>query len=278
MRLVSYVHGDDEGVGELEGGTVHRLAARDMRERLGGEGLERTGESHPLGEVELLAPLPEPPSIRDFLSYPDQLAAMARRRGVDPPETWRRSPAFHFANPASVHGPTEPVIALASTGALDFEVEVVAAIGAEEEIVGFSLLCDWTARDIEHRELAVGLGPHKSKDFATSIGPCLVDPDALPYENGELDLEIEVSVNGLALSRCPTSPAQFSWPQLVLAAAEGTRLACGDLLASGALPGGSLIELGREALDPAGKEPWLLPGDTVEISCEQLGTLTVPIA
>lgn len=276
MRVVSYDRDGEMGVGEFEGGTIHRLEAGEMIEWLADGGSERTGETIDPAEVELLAPVPFPPSIRDFVGFGAQLEAMAKLRGASPPKGWRRSPAFHFSNPASICGPEEAIEAPA-TKALDFEVEIAAVLGGKGEIAGFTLLCDWTARDIEHRELAVGLGPHKSKDFATSLGPWLVTPDSLPYSDGQLELELTVAVDGTSVTRCETAGMQFPWPALVEEAARDTELVPGDLLASGALPAGSLIELGREALDPAGEEPWLLPGDTVEIRSDELGTLTVPI-
>lgn len=278
MRVVSYERAGRAGVGELEDRTIHPFTAATVVEWLAGAGDEPTGEMVPIDAVEMLAPVPSPPSVRDFIGFPDQLEAMAARRGAAAPEQWRQAPAFHFANPAAVEGSGTAVEIPAATKAFDFEVEVAAAIGADEQIAGFMLVCDWTARDIEHRELAVGLGPHKSKDFATSVGPWLVTPDELPYSDGQLELDITVTVNETAVSRCPTGGMQFAWPELVEAAAEGTQLLPGDLIASGALPGGSLIELGKEALDPAGEEPWLLPGDTVEISCEHLGSLVVQIS
>lgn len=277
MRVVSYDRDGEMGVGELEDGVIHRLEAPEMIEWLADGGSERAGETIDPAEVELLAPVPFPPSVRDFVGFGSQLEVMAKRRGGSPPQGWRRSPAFHFSNPASICGPKEAIEAPAATKALDFEIEIAAVVGGDGEIAGFTLLCDWTARDIEHRELAVGLGPHKSKDFATSLGPWLVTPDSLPYSDGQLAIELTVAVDGTPVTSCETGGMQFPWPALVEEAARGTELVSGDLLASGALPAGSLIELGREALDPDGKEPWLLPGDTVEISSDELGTLTVPI-
>jgi fumarylacetoacetate (FAA) hydrolase len=264
-------------VGELEDDVVHPLAAPTMVAWLAGEGNERTGTEYRLADVQLLAPVPDPPSVRDFYAFERHVAAGWQRRGADIPEYWYEAPAFYFSNPASIRGPGEAVAPPAAAHALDFELEVAAIVGADAEIAGFTLMNDWSARDVQADEVTVGLGPHKSKDFATGLGPWLATPDELPYRDGRLHLEVTVSVNGVELSRCDAAEQHFSWPELVAHAARDTRLRPGDVLGSGTLAGGCLLELGPQDFGNGHGERWIEPGDVVSLEAPGLGRLETPI-
>jgi len=235
---------------------------------LAGEGSEPSGQRHPIADVTVLAPVPDPPSVRDFYAFEGHVAAGWRRRGGEVPEAWYEAPAFYFSNPASIHGPGQAVRCPAGTRMLDFELEVAAVIGSGGEIAGFTLMNDWSARDIQRREMTVGLGPAKGKDFATSLGPWLATPDELPFADGRLQIEATVSVNGKELSRTSAAEMYFSWDELLAQAAGETRLRPGDVIGSGTLNGGCLLELG-----PLEGERWLEPGDEVAIAADGLGEL-----
>ena len=272
MRLVSYDDGEGGvGVGELDGDSVHELAAPSLVAWLA-EGGERTGAVHALAGLRLLAPVPDPPSVRDFFAFEGHVAAGFRLRGGSIPDHWYEQPAFYFSNPASIHGPGQPVARPSGCEMLDLELELAGVIGAGGEIAGFALMNDWSARDLQLPEMSVGLGPAKAKDFATSLGPWLVTPDELPYADGRLNLVASVSVNGRELSLCHADEQHFTWPELVAQAARDTRLRPGDVLGSGTLTGGCLIELG-----PLDGERFLEPGDLVTIEAPGLGRLETPI-
>lgn len=274
MRLVTYRDpSGQERTGRLEGETVRELRAESMIAWLRAEGHEETGAEHPVGAVTLLAPLPEPPSVRDFYAFEGHVRAGWRRRGGEVPDAWYAAPAFYFSNPASVHGPSEPVRRPAATRMLDFELEIAAVIGSAGEIAGFTLMNDWSARDVQREEMTVGLGPAKGKDFALSLGPWLVTPDELPYSEGRLGVEATVTVNGAELSRTNAAEQHWPWPELVAHAARDTRLRAGDVLGSGTLNRGCLLELG-----PLEGQRYLEPGDEVVIAAEGLGELVTPIA
>jgi fumarylacetoacetate (FAA) hydrolase len=278
MRLVTFRDRDDDvGVAELADGALRRLAASSMIEWLAGSGREPTGEEMALDEATPLAPVPDPPSVRDFYAFEQHVAAGWRRRGGEIPGYWYEAPAFYFSNPASIHGPGQPVAAPRGTRELDFELELAAVVDARGEIAGFTLMNDWSARDVQAREVTVGLGPHKAKDFAISLGPWLVTPDELPYEDGRLQLVASVSVNGRELSRCDAAEQHFPWPELLAHAAAGTRLRPGDVLGSGTLAGGCLLELGPQELSGEGDGRWIEPGDLVVLAAEGLGTLETPV-
>ena len=273
MRLVSFR--DPSGasrVGRLQGDVVSALRASSMLGWLRGEGTEDAGEQHPLEGVELLAPVPEPPSVRDFFAFEGHVATGWRLRGGEIPPAWYGAPAFYFSNPASIHGPGEPVRRPASTKLLDFELEIAAVVGSNGEIAGFTLFNDWSARDVQREEMTVGLGPAKGKDFAISLGPWLVTPDELPYSDGRLQVDAFAEVNGVELTRTSAAEQHFSWPELVSHAARDTRLRPGDLLGSGTLNRGCLLELG-----PLEGDRFLEPGDTVAIGADGLGTLETRI-
>jgi fumarylacetoacetate (FAA) hydrolase len=277
MRLVSFREpGGAARVGALEGERVAALSATTMIDWLATGG-ERSGESHDLAAVTLLAPVPAPPSLRDFYAFEAHVAAGWRRRGEEIPPYWYEEPAFYFSNPASVLGPDQPVRRPPSVEQLDFELEIAAVIGAGGELAGFSLMNDWSARDLQAREATVGLGPHKAKDFGTSLGPWLATPEDLPYENGALDLEATASVNGRELARSAAAEQHFDWPAIVARAAANTRLRPGDVLGSGTLARGCLLELGPQDFGDGRGERWLEPGDVVEISAPGLGTLRTPV-
>ena len=248
-----------EGVGEGS----RRLRAATMLEWLAGRGREPAG-----GELggDPLAPVPHPPSIRDFFAFEGHVAAGWRRRGSDIPAHWYAAPAFYFSNPASVIGPGAEVRRPAECRWLDFELEIAAVIGAGGEIAGFTLMNDWSARDVQAGEMTVGLGPAKAKDFATSLGPWLVTPDELPYRDGRLHLEATVEWNGEVVARSDASAQHWSWDEIVAHAARNTRLLPGDVLGSGTLTGGCLLEIGDG-------ERWVEPGDVVAVEAPGLGRL-----
>jgi 2-keto-4-pentenoate hydratase/2-oxohepta-3-ene-1,7-dioic acid hydratase in catechol pathway len=275
MRLVTFRASDGtDRVGRLAGDSVIELAARDMRAWLAGEGRRDADTApRPLAGVTLRAPIPEPPSVRDFFSFEGHVATGWRLRGGEIPRAWYEMPIFYFSNPASIHGPGEPVRRPAATSLLDFELEIAAVLGAGGEIAGFTLFNDWSARDLQRQEMTVGLGPAKGKDFAISLGPWLVTPDELPYDDGRLRVEASVTLNGEQLTRTTAAEQHWSWPELVEHAGRDTRLRPGDVLGSGTLNRGCLLELNAEGGTPR----WLEPGDVVTIAADELGELTTEI-
>ena len=274
MRVGSFERaGGTRLVGRLDGDRVRVLAAPDMVGYLAGDGRDETGEAIPFAELRVLAPVPDPPSIRDFYAFEGHVAAGARRRGREIAPYWYEAPAFYFSNPAAVFGPGQPVRRPAATEMLDFELEIAAVIGVggdrEPEIAGFTLMNDWSARDVQAGEVTVGLGPAKAKDFATSLGPAIVTPAELPYRDGRLHAAARVEVNGVELTRSDAAEMHFTWPELVAHAARDTRLRPGDILGSGTLTGGSLWELETDR--------WVEPGDVVALEVEGLGRLENPV-
>jgi fumarylacetoacetate (FAA) hydrolase len=198
---------------------------------------------------------------------------------------WYEVPVFYFSNPASILGPDEPVWAPQGSQALDYELELACVIGREcrdvpaddramEVVAGFTIMNDWSARDLQRIEMSVGLGPSKGKDFATSLGPELVTFDELRdrYEKGRLNLDMSAAVNGRVLSRGNAASMHWTWPDLIAHASRDVRLRPGDVLGSGTVGTGCILELTPEAVGG-----WLKPGDVVELTIERLGTLRNPV-
>lgn len=247
----------------------------------------RAAEAIDLAEVELLAPL-EPASVRDFVAFEEHVEGV--RRSVDGavgvPDAWYDAPAFYFTNPHAILGPDAEVPFPAACEARDFELEVAAVIGvggrsvppeeAGAYVFGYTILNDWSARDLQGREMQVGLGPAKGKDFATTLGPWIVTADELdPYrdEDGFLDLLCTVSVNGVEVGRDRLSNVGWTFETMIAYASRDSRVVAGDVLGSGTVGnGGCLAELwGRHG----SQEPKpLQPGDVVTLEVEGIGTLT----
>jgi len=229
-------------------------------------------------------PILAPPTFRDFYAFEQHVGTMWKRRDMEIPEAWYRLPIFYFSNVSEIRGPGDPVWAPRGSTELDYELEVAAMIDTpvrdldaargEEAIGGYTILNDWSARDLQREETTVRLGPAKGKDFASSIGPWLVTPDELAEaRSGKgYDLAMTATVNGTELSRGTWSSAHFSFGDMVERASADVRLRPGDLLGSGTVGTGCLLEIRDEILGR-----YLEPGDTVTLAIERLGELTAPV-
>jgi fumarylacetoacetate (FAA) hydrolase len=231
-------------------------------------------------------PILRPPSFRDFYAFEGHVATMWRRRDAEVPEAWYRLPVFYFSNVSEIRGPDEPVWAPHGSAELDYELEIAALVDtpardlqadrAEEAIGGFTILNDWSARDLQRDETTVRLGPAKGKDFASSIGPWLVTPDELASARRDgataPDLAMTAWVNGEETSSGTWSTAHFSFGQMLARASADVRLRAGDLVGSGTVGGGSLLEIREGTLGR-----YLQPGDVVTLRVEGLGELRTPI-
>ena len=248
--------------GRIEGDRVIQLAAQTLESFFTGGGQAREHAEYRLDEVRLLAPVRRPPSVRDFYAFEEHVknARAVTGRGEVPPE-WYEIPAFYFSNPAAIYGPDDEIPYPDRTEALDYELEVAAVMAADGAIGGFTVMNDWSARDLQRREMAIGLGPAKGKDFATSLGPLVVTPDEL----GDLRLEMVARVNGEERSRGNLGDMYHSWEAIVAHAARNTELRSGDVIGSGTVGTGCILEHGDER--------WLRPGDEVELEVERIGIL-----
>jgi len=252
--------------GRIEGDRVIHLAAQTLQSYFTGGGQAREHAEYLLTEVDLRPPVLKPPSVRDFYAFEQHVKAAYGRHGREVPEAWYRIPVFYFSNPNAMLGPDDEIPYPEPARELDYELEVAAVIGAEGKIGGFTVLNDWSARDLQREEMKVGLGPAKGKDFATSIGPVVVTPDEFDGSEGVM----VARVNGEERSRGNLASMHHSWEAIVAHAAQNTELCPGDILGSGTVGTGCILELGDER--------WLQPGDLVELEVEGIGVLRNRIA
>jgi fumarylacetoacetate (FAA) hydrolase len=229
-------------------------------------------------------PILRPPSLRDFYAFERHVATIWARRGNPVPEAWYRMPIFYFSNVSELRGPDEPVWAPQGSQELDFELEVCALVDtpaidlppdrAEEAVGGYMILNDWSARDLQREETTVRLGPAKGKDFAASIGPWLATPDELAdaHSGQGYDLAMTAAVNGQEISHGRWSDARFSFGEMLERASADVHLRPGDLIGSGTVGTGCLLEVKDATLGR-----WLEPGDEVTLHVERLGELRSPI-
>jgi 2-keto-4-pentenoate hydratase/2-oxohepta-3-ene-1,7-dioic acid hydratase in catechol pathway len=244
------------------------------------------GPAVPLTTVRLLPPLARP-TVRDFLSFEEHVegavASVIGSTGVVP--EWYEAPTFYFTNPHALVGAHDAVPLPPGCRLFDFELEVAVVVGADghsltpeqarDAIFGYTILNDWSARDLQRREMKVGLGPAKGKDSASTLGPWLVTADELEsYRDvdGLLALDMRVSVNGTEVGQDLLSNMGWPFEELISYASRGTWVRAGDVLGSGTCGnGGCLAELwGRRGeLSP----PPLQPGDVVEMTVEGIGTI-----
>jgi 2-keto-4-pentenoate hydratase/2-oxohepta-3-ene-1,7-dioic acid hydratase in catechol pathway len=270
LRYVTYDAGAGPRVGALEDGVVVDVGFDgDMVAFIaaGAPAGERTAVA---GEPRLLAPL-RPRTLRDFLGFEGHLTNAYGKLGREIPPEWYEVPAYYKGLPDTVIGPGDEVPWPAYTDRLDHELELAAVIGAtcrdvaREDaagvVFGYTIWNDYSARDVQRREVPVGLGPGKTKDWDGSnvLGPCIVTPDE--FDAG--DARMRVRVNGELWGEDTSAHMHHSFADMIAYASMSLTLHPGEVLGSGTAAGGSGLELDR----------WLAPGDVVELEVEGIGVL-----
>jgi 2-keto-4-pentenoate hydratase/2-oxohepta-3-ene-1,7-dioic acid hydratase in catechol pathway len=221
-------------------------------------------------DVRLLCPLDLVASLRDFLAFEDHVMRGAKRRGTDVPDYWYEAPVYYKGNRRATIGPGDEVIWPRYTDHLDFELELAMIVGrrgrdiskekAAEHIFGFTVFDDFSARDVQAKEISAWLGPAKGKDFANAFGPCIVTVDEV---GPEPDLEMICRVNGEEWGRGRSSELHWSWADMIAHVSNSEDVYPGDVYGSGT-PGGCCgLDIGRK----------LVPGDVVELEIENIGVL-----
>ena len=290
MKFATYVSTDGaERVGVVDNDTIYGLDAdATMLDLLGSglDGLKASGMdalNNPRDTVEwsratLRAPF-RPPSMRDSMCFHEHIQNARGSKEID--ERHSKYPAFYFSNPAAVVGPYDDVPISPGCENFDYELEVAAVIGkagsnippedAAEHIVGYTIYGDWSARDLQMDEMTLGLGPAKGKDGATTLGPVLVTADELePFREGKgFNLTMTASINGEQITAGNWATINWSFDDVVAYTSRGTTLVTGDVLGSGTVGRGCLLEYFR--IDPDGFRGWLQPGDEVVLEVERIG-------
>jgi 2-keto-4-pentenoate hydratase/2-oxohepta-3-ene-1,7-dioic acid hydratase in catechol pathway len=240
--------------------------------------LENTGV-YPLSEVILKTPLPNPKSFRDFYAFEQHVKTARENRGLEMIPEWYEIPVFYFSNHLVMKGPDDEIERPSNCQWLDYELEIACIIGkegrdishdkADDFIFGYCILNDWSARDLQRQEMKVGLGPAKGKDFATSIGPYIITKDELEdlVSAKAFDLKMTAKVNGILLSEGNAKDIFYSFGDMIERASAGVTLYPGEIIGSGTVGTGCLLELGQYV------HRWLEPGDVVELEIDRLGVL-----
>jgi 2-keto-4-pentenoate hydratase/2-oxohepta-3-ene-1,7-dioic acid hydratase in catechol pathway len=237
-----------------------------------------------LDTAEVLAPIPVPPSVRDFYAFESHVLACAKALEQPINPDWYELPVFYFQNPQATRGHRADVDLAPGSVRFDFELEVAAVVGkpgrdlhpeeAEQHIAGYMLMSDWSARDLQAREMKQTMGPVKGKDTATSYGPWLVTPDELVGLRGgnAYNLEMTASVNGRSFSRGNLGELYWSFGQMMAYASRGTQLVTGDIIGSGTVGTGCILEL--SLVHGVDQYPFLKAGDDVRLDVEELGHIS----
>lgn len=214
-------------------------------------------------DARLRAPL-RPASLRDFLAFEDHARAGAARRGEELNPGWYDRPIYYKGNHRQVLGPDEPLRWPDWTEQLDFELELACVVGPDASIFGYTIMNDWSARDVQRAEMALRLGPARSKDFATSLGPWLVTADEFDPATG---VRMRALVDGDTWFTTDDARMHWSFRQMIDYVAEAERVYPGDVYGSGTAYGGCGLDQDR----------WLVRGQTVELHIDGLGSLRTTI-
>lgn len=313
MKLVTFEQAGRRGLGAVKDAVVVdlALAAADQGTTLPGDilaflalgdtGLDAAREvlaqvpldapfSLPEAAVKLLAPVPQPPSMRDGYAFRQHVETARRNRGLEMTPEFDQFPVFYFTNHNAVFGPGQVPVMARHLERLDFELECAAIIGkggrniaaaeADETIAGFAIMNDLSARALQMEEMKLNLGPAKGKDFATVLGPYLVTRDELaqkrvPGEQGErYDLEMTARVNGVQVSSDSLKNMTWTFAQIIERASYGVDLYPGDVIGSGTCGTGCFLELNGSGITD---NQWLQTGDTIDLSIAGLGVLSTEI-
>ncbi len=232
-------------------------------------------------DLEILPPIINPPSFRDFYAFEQHVRAARKLRGLEMHPDWFKIAIFYFSNPNCCYGHGQEIPYPSDTTELDFELEFAIIIGnggsdikaedAAEVIAGYTILNDWSSRNLQREEMPLSLGPAKGKDFASSFGPYMVTPDELEDSwdnNGRLDLRMTCHVNGKLISDGNTNDLYHSFGNMIERASMNTKLMPGEYIGSGTVGTGCILEL-----RPENTGGWVQKGDTVTLEVERLGKL-----
>jgi 2-keto-4-pentenoate hydratase/2-oxohepta-3-ene-1,7-dioic acid hydratase in catechol pathway len=237
--------------------------------------------SYKESDLIILPPIINPPAFRDFYAFEQHVKAARKLRKLDMHPDWYKIPIFYFSNPNCCYGHGENIPYPNGTTELDFELEFAVIIGnggsniksseANKVIAGYTILNDWSSRNLQREEMPMSLGPAKGKDFASSFGPYMVTPDEIESawkDDGKLYLQMTCHVNGKKVSDGNTNDLYHSFGAMIERASMNTKLIPGEYIGSGTVGTGCILEL-----RPENAGGWLKKGDIVTLEIERLGIL-----
>ena len=312
MKIVTYKYNESTHLGLIVNEKIYSLnsIASSMNDflQMEEEGMRKAKELEesiknansnlegiPLNSSVLLAPVPNPPSCRDAYAFRQHVATARRNRGVDMIPEFDQFPIFYFTNHNAILGPTDDIICMPDhMQKLDFELEAAIVIGkkgrnikakdADDYIAGYLIMNDMSARALQMEEMRLNLGPAKGKDFCTIIGPYLVTKDELKskevstadgHDGDTYSLNMKCWLNGELLSEGNMKDMNWTFAEIVERCAYGADILPGDVIGSGTVGTGCLLELnGSHKLENPDYDPvWLKDGDVIEMEIEGLGRI-----
>jgi 2-keto-4-pentenoate hydratase/2-oxohepta-3-ene-1,7-dioic acid hydratase in catechol pathway len=220
--------------------------------------------------VKLLAPLPNPASLRDFYAFEAHVKKGFEKRGEPMPAEWYQIPVYYKSGHHNIIGTDTDVHWPSFTQKFDYELELAAVIGkqgrnipaerAAEYIAGFTVMNDFSARDIQRQAMKVRLGPAKGKEWCTALGPYLVTPDEIgdPY-----NLRMTARINNELWSDGNSGTIYWKFEQMIEFLSKDDTVYPGDVIGSGTVGTGCGLELDR----------WVQRGDVMELEIEKIGVL-----
>jgi 2-keto-4-pentenoate hydratase/2-oxohepta-3-ene-1,7-dioic acid hydratase in catechol pathway len=270
-RLETYFGDDGESLAQL-GDSIHADPASE----------------HDIESLELLRPI-DPVAMRDFMIFEEHVLPAWRMQGLQRgPDVWYEQPIGYFSNAATIRGPRDAIEIPGGCVNMDFELEIAAVIGREavsvtpeqaaSHIAGYVVLSDWSARDLQFREMDGRLGPFKGKDFGSSLGPIFVTPDEIAgRRNGTgYDLTMTSSVNGRRYGADRWASAYWSMEELTSYSSWNSRVEAGSIIGSGTCQGGCILELSIR--NSPERYPWLVAGDEVTLAVDLMGEIRATVA
>lgn len=296
MKLVTFKHNENTSIGWLQDDGVvdmnlaSEVLPKDMLTFIQNHeiyfkviaDLGKIEAHYSLDEVQLLAPLPNPTSFRDFIGFEKHMTNASAAFGHALGQVWYEMPIFYFTNHQAIYGPNDEIKRPEKETKMDIELELAVIIGkkgkdikaenAEDYIFGYTIFNDFTARAIQKVEMGgPPLGPHKGKDFANAIGPCIVTKDEMDKyigENGLLDVKMTAKINETIICEGNYNTVYHNFKKQIERASENNvNLFPGDIMGSGTVGWGSLIENNFTVHRP------LELGDVVELEIEGIGVL-----
>lgn len=244
-----------------------------------------------VSEAEFLSPIQKPRTFRDFLSFEEHTLNCGKAFKATEEMTqkllavWRSFPGFYFSNANAFYGQDEPISMHPTSQMFDCEFEIGIIIGkkgidisaddAVNYIFGLTILNDWSARDIQAKEAPLQLGPAKAKDYANTMGPCIVTMDeiaeyAVPGDPKRYDMPTKLYRNGTLIRENNTNTIYHTYADLVAYASRATAVYPGDVFGSGTIGGGAMIEY-------CGEQPFIHQGDVLEMEIEGIGKLKMEV-
>ncbi len=279
MKLLRYEDGvGAQRSGVLEGGKIFPLKGMGIVKAMNSlspdsELWSELMDDGPLSEEpsRILPPVENPGAFLDFYTFEEHVKTCRQKRGLEMAPEWYEHPVWYNGSTRCFLGHGGSVKFPEGEGKKDFELELAVVLKkkcfaatpqeVKDCIGGYTILNDFSARELQQKIMPIGLGPAKAKDFCTGLGPYIVTPDEI---GDPKNLTMKAYVNGELWSEGNSGSSHFSMEEAIAYASEHQSLYPGDVIASGTVGSGCGLELGR----------FLNSGDEIVLEIENIGRLS----